>query len=46
MVSALVLFVLGAGIAYYTLPQALEFLIDIGGDGFVTAFYAPASTSS
>jgi len=42
LVSALTLFVLGAGLAYYTLPRALEFLIDIGGtDNFVTAF-APA----
>lgn len=39
IVSALILFVLGAGLAYYTLPRALEFLIDIGGsDNFVTAF--------
>jgi sec-independent protein translocase protein TatC len=38
--SALVLFVLGAGLAYYTLPRALDFLIDIAGDGFVTAFSA------
>lgn len=29
--SALVLFFLGAGLAYYTLPKALEFLTDIGG---------------
>jgi sec-independent protein translocase protein TatC len=42
LVSALTLFVLGAGLAYYTLPRALEFLVDIGGtDNFVTAF-APA----
>ena len=42
LVSALTLFVLGAGLAYYTLPRALDFLIDIGGtDNFVTAF-APA----
>jgi sec-independent protein translocase protein TatC len=42
LVSALTLFVMGAGLAYYTLPRALEFLIDIGGtDNFVTAF-APA----
>ena len=42
IVSALLLFVLGAGLAYYTLPRALDFLIDIGGtDNFVTAF-APA----
>jgi sec-independent protein translocase protein TatC len=40
--SAITLFVLGAGIAYYTLPQALNFLVKIGGDdNFVTA-YAPA----
>jgi sec-independent protein translocase protein TatC len=39
MVSALSLFVLGAGLAYYTLPRALDFLIDIGGSqNFVTAF--------
>jgi sec-independent protein translocase protein TatC len=39
MVSALTLFVLGAGLAYYTLPRALDFLIDIGGsENFVTAF--------
>jgi sec-independent protein translocase protein TatC len=36
--SALALFVLGAGLAYYTLPRALEFLVDIGGDNLVTAF--------
>jgi sec-independent protein translocase protein TatC len=38
VVSALVLFVLGAGLAYYTLPRALEFLVDIGGDNLITAF--------
>jgi sec-independent protein translocase protein TatC len=39
LVSALSLFVLGAGLAYFTLPRALQFLIDIGGtDNFVTAF--------
>lgn len=39
VVSALALFVMGAGLAYYTLPRALEFLVDIGGtDNFVTAF--------
>jgi sec-independent protein translocase protein TatC len=38
VVSALVLFVLGAGLAYYTLPRALEFLVDIAGSDFVTAF--------
>jgi sec-independent protein translocase protein TatC len=39
MASALSLFALGAGLAYYTLPRALDFLISIGGeDNFVTAF--------
>ena len=41
MVSALTLFLLGAGIAYYTLPQALDFLQQIGGDNIVTA-YSPS----
>jgi sec-independent protein translocase protein TatC len=41
MVSALTLFVLGAGIAYYTLPQALTFLQDIGGDNIANA-YSPS----
>jgi sec-independent protein translocase protein TatC len=36
--SALVLFSLGAGLAYYTLPRALDFLVNIGGDDLVTAF--------
>lgn len=40
MASALTLFLLGAGIAYYTLPQALSFLQQIGGDNIATA-YAP-----
>lgn len=38
VVSALVLFVLGAALAYFTLPRALDFLVDIGGDDLVTAF--------
>lgn len=38
VLSALVLFVLGAGIAYWTLPKALSFLQDIGGDQLVTAY--------
>jgi sec-independent protein translocase protein TatC len=39
LASALSLFVLGAGLAFYTLPRALQFLISIGGsDNFVTAF--------
>jgi sec-independent protein translocase protein TatC len=36
--SAMTLFVLGAGLAYYTLPRALDFLMNIGGDDLVTAF--------
>jgi sec-independent protein translocase protein TatC len=36
--SALGLFVLGAGLAYYTLPRALQFLVQIGGDDLITAF--------
>jgi sec-independent protein translocase protein TatC len=38
VVSALALFMLGAGLAYYTLPRALDFLVNIGGDDLVTAF--------
>jgi sec-independent protein translocase protein TatC len=38
--SALVLFVLGATLAYFTLPRALEFLSDIGGEGFITGYTA------
>lgn len=40
VVSALVLFVFGAAIAYYTLNPALEFLIDIAGTD-VEPFYTP-----
>jgi sec-independent protein translocase protein TatC len=40
VVSALALFVMGAGLAYYTMPRALQFLVSIGGDELVTA-YAP-----
>ena len=38
--SAIALFIFGAGIAYYTLNPALEFLIDIGGTE-VEPFYTP-----
>ncbi len=38
--SALVLFVLGAMLAYFTLPRALDFLVTIAGDDFVSAFQA------
>jgi sec-independent protein translocase protein TatC len=40
VVSALLLFVLGATLAYFTLPRAFDFLIDIGGEGFVTGYTA------
>jgi sec-independent protein translocase protein TatC len=40
VLSALVLFVMGAALAYYTLPRALQFLVDIAGDNFVTAYSA------
>jgi sec-independent protein translocase protein TatC len=40
VVSALVLFVLGSILAYFTLPRAFDFLIDIGGEGFVTGYTA------
>lgn len=38
VVSALALFVMGAGLAYYTMPRALQFLVSIGGNDLVTAF--------
>ena len=38
--SAVTLFALGAGIAYATMPMALEFLADIGGDN-LEQFYSP-----
>ena len=38
--SSLLLFVLGAGLAYFTLPRALEFLGDIGGENLVQ-IYSP-----
>lgn len=37
--SALLLFALGAGLAYWTLPRALDFLINIGGD--LEPFFTP-----
>jgi len=36
--SALVLFCLGAGLAFYTLAPALEFLVDVGGPGLQQQF--------
>jgi sec-independent protein translocase protein TatC len=40
VISALMLFVLGATLAYFTLPRAFDFLINIGGEGFVTGYTA------
>jgi sec-independent protein translocase protein TatC len=36
--SAMVLFLLGAGLAYYSLTPALEFLVEVGGDGLEQNF--------
>lgn len=36
--SAVVLFALGAGLAFWTLPKALSFLIAIGGPDLLTAY--------
>jgi sec-independent protein translocase protein TatC len=38
-----VLFAFGAGIAFWTMPQALTFLQNIGGDGNFDQFYTPTS---
>jgi sec-independent protein translocase protein TatC len=38
--SSVVLFLLGAGLAYWTFPNALTFLVNIGGDQIET-FYDP-----
>jgi sec-independent protein translocase protein TatC len=40
VVIGVVLFVAGAGLAYWTRPRALEFLIDIGGTDLVTEYRA------
>lgn len=40
VISAVLLFALGAGLAYWTLPKALGFLADIGGDE-LEQFYTP-----
>lgn len=40
VVSSVLLFALGAGIAFWTLPKALDFLITISGD--VTPAFSPA----
>lgn len=38
VLGSMVLFVMGATIAFYTLPQALGFLVGIGGDNLETLF--------
>lgn len=38
VLSALVLFAFGAALAFFTLPKALEFLVQIGGDNLETIF--------
>ncbi len=38
MVSGVLLFFLGAGLAYWSIPRALEFLSDIGGDDLIELF--------
>ena len=40
VVSALVLFAMGAGLAYWTMPKALDFLISIGGED-LEPFFTP-----
>jgi sec-independent protein translocase protein TatC len=40
VVSGVFLFSLGAGLAYWTMPRALAFLINIAGDD-IAAFYTP-----
>ena len=41
VLSALALFVLGGALAFYTLPRALEFLVEIGGEN-LEAIFSPA----
>ena len=38
IISAVLLFAMGAGIAYWTLPKALSWLIGVGGGNLVTGF--------
>lgn len=38
VIFATLLFASGGGLAYWSIPRALEFLVEIGGENFVTAF--------
>jgi sec-independent protein translocase protein TatC len=40
--GALMLFALGASIAYWTMPKAIEFLVQIAGEDNVVVAYSPA----
>jgi sec-independent protein translocase protein TatC len=40
--GALALFAMGAGIAYWTMPKAIEFLVAIAGEDNVVVAYSPA----
>lgn len=40
--GALVLFAMGAGIAYWTMPKAIQFLVSIAGQDNVVVAYSPA----
>jgi sec-independent protein translocase protein TatC len=42
MGGALALFAMGAGIAYWTMPKAIEFLVSIAGEDNVVVAYSPA----
>lgn len=41
VISGVLLFTLGASLAYWTLPRALDFLIEIGGGDEVEALFTP-----
>ena len=45
VLSGVILFVLGCGLAFWTLPRALDFLIEIGGEDLLTEFRARAYIS-
>jgi sec-independent protein translocase protein TatC len=42
IISALALFAMGAGIAYWTMPKAIEFLVTIAGEDNVVVAYSPS----